>query len=410
MPIVEPREVRLLLACARPRLDAPSNTTAAELISAGIDWTEFIALALHHGVTPALLTAFAEPSCQSLVPVEIQSALRQYCETARERNAYLASELLAILSALADRGISALPFKGALLAEMLYGDLGQRPPGDIDFLVRSRDVARVCEVLVSRGYRDAHASSVVMTATQHDMYRRYQCEYQFIRDVDGAVVEPHWAFAPRMRAVDLDYEAQFARARRTVLAGTAVSTHAPEDLLLLLCVHGAKHEWERLGWVRDVAAMLDRSAVLGLDVDLAVARAREQGCARLLLVGVEVAHRLLGVALSPNLHQAIQSDGGVAPIADDVTARLFISDRPELTDLWVRSFAFKMHERLANRVKYVARTLLLPRREHIEMLALPARFAWLYYPLRWGHDYVALPLWILTRALRRSRRSAEPIT
>jgi len=407
VPTFERAEVRLLLACARPRLDAAANATVAEIITAGVDWTELISLALHHGVAPALFTTFAEPSTHSLVPAEIQTALRHYCDTARERNAYLASELRAILSALEGKEIPALPFKGALLAEMLYGDQGQRQPGDLDFLVRLRDVTRACDVLVSRGYRDRYASSVAMTPIQDGVYRRYQCEYQFIRDRDGAVAEPHWAFAPRMHAVDLDYEAQFSRARKTMFAGAPVSTHAPEDLLLLLCVHGAKHEWERLKWIRDVAAMLERSADLGLDIDLAVARAREQGCARLLLLGMEVAHRLLGAPLSPNIHEAIGNDRAVSPLADDVTAQLFMRDRPELNDVWVRGFAFKLHEGAANRARYVARTLLLPRREHIEMVALPAWLAWLYYPLRWGHDYVALPLWILTRPLRRKRRSAE---
>lgn len=403
--MVERREVRLLLACSRPRLDTAVRTEVAEMVTLGIDWTALVSLALHHGVSPALLTAFGEPSSHSPIPVEISAALRQYCDAARERNTYLAAELHAILSALADVGVTALPFKGVLLAEMLYGDLGQRAPGDIDFLVRPGDVTAACDVLLARGYRDAYVSSVTMTTIQHELYRRYQCEYQFVRARDGAVAEPHWAFAKRTRAMDLDYPAQFARARKTMLAGVPISAHAPEDLLLLLCVHGGKHEWERLAWIRDVAMLLERSADLGLDVDLALARARKQGCARVLLLGVEVAHRLLGAPLSPGIRQAITGDRGVAPLADDVAARLFRDDRRKSSDFWVRSFAFNMHERLTSRVRYVARTLILPRREHIEMVALPASLAWLYYPLRWGHDYVALPLWILTRPLRKGRPS-----
>ena len=48
-----------------------------------------------------------------------------------------------------------------------------------------------------------------MTTTQHAMYRQYQCEYRFLRERDGVVVEPHWLVAQRMLALDLDYEAQF---------------------------------------------------------------------------------------------------------------------------------------------------------------------------------------------------------
>ena len=59
MPTFEGGEVRLLLACARPRLDAAVNATVADIVTAGVDWTELISLALHHGVAPALLTTFA---------------------------------------------------------------------------------------------------------------------------------------------------------------------------------------------------------------------------------------------------------------------------------------------------------------------------------------------------------------
>ena len=186
--------------------------------------------------------------------------------------------------------------------------------------------------------------------------------------------------------------------------------HAPEDLLLLLCVHGAKHEWERLGWIRDVAAVLERSADLGLDLDRAVALSREQGCARVLLLGVSVAHQLLDAPLPSNLRRDIHRDRGVQPLVDHVITSLFVRDRPPDGNAHISRFGFRMHERTVNRMRYVSRTLLLPRVEHIEMVALPASLAWVYYPLRWAHDYIALPLWILTRPLRKTRppREAAP--
>ena len=167
----------MLLECSRGRLTAQSTPAIAKLIAGGIDWTKLIALALHHRAAPALLRPLTETSVRSLVPGEILAALEHYGSATEERNRYLASELGAILSALADAGVSVLPFKGVLLAELLYGDLGQRPPGDLDFLVRLRDVRRACDVLVSRGYRRPGVAGG-WTATQHDLYCRYQCEYQ----------------------------------------------------------------------------------------------------------------------------------------------------------------------------------------------------------------------------------------
>jgi hypothetical protein len=395
-------EQRVLLLASRDRWDARSLDTIAELIAAGLDWTTLVSLALHHRVAAALLQPLRQPAVRPLVPDDIATALAHYVDTARERNQYLASELAAMLSALADAGVEALPLKGAVLGELLYRDLGQRPPGDIDFLVRRRDVTRTCEVLESSGYRRVGTAGI-RTAVQHEVYRQYQCEYVFVRDAPTIIVEPHWAVAQHVRALDLDYEAQFAHAQPAVLAGIPVRVHAPDDLLLLLCVHGTKHEWERLGWIRDLAALLEQASALGLDLERALDHARRQGCARIVLAGLEVARQLLDASLTDGVRRAIHDDRVIAAMVDEVRKRLFVSGRPP-DNARVTSFGYRMHDRAANRIRYVARTLLMPRAQHIGMVALPSALAWGYYPLRWSHDYVALPLWRLTRPLRASRQ------
>src|SRR5207244_11975507 len=56
------------------------------------------------------------------------------------------------------------------------------------------------------------------------------------------------------------------------LGGTLVRTLSAEHLLLVLCAHGAKHCWERLGWICDVAELLRGTPALDLSGMLAQAR------------------------------------------------------------------------------------------------------------------------------------------
>jgi len=35
-----------------------------------------------------------------------------------------------------------------------------------------------------------------------------------------------------------------------------------EDELVLICIHGAKHFWERLMWIADVAALISRQTAI----------------------------------------------------------------------------------------------------------------------------------------------------
>ena len=207
-----------------------------------------------------------------------------------------------MLNALAERSIVAVPFKGPLLAEMVFGDFSLRSPGDLDLLVRRHDVEAVCDVLESRGYRDAGRGpgSFRLNPTQRRMYERLHCEYQFVRLSDDMVVEPHWAFSQRALAIDLDCEGMYARAQPTVLAGRSVQSLTPSDLLLTLAIHGSKHHWERLSWIRDLAALLNRFREL--DLATCLADARRAGCGRVLLLSLWLAHQGAGADLPAVIH------------------------------------------------------------------------------------------------------------
>ena len=59
------------------------------------------------------------------------------------------------------------------------------------------------------------------------------------------------------------------------MAGREVRTFSLEDTPLLLCVHGSKHIWERLGWIADIAALTKTSRPV--DWTLVLERARRFG-------------------------------------------------------------------------------------------------------------------------------------
>jgi len=43
---------------------------------------------------------------------------------------------------------------------------------------------------------------------------------------------------------------------------TDVSALSVEDELVLICIHGAKHFWERLMWIADVAALISAQTAI----------------------------------------------------------------------------------------------------------------------------------------------------
>jgi hypothetical protein len=84
-------------------------------------------------------------------------------------------------------------------------------------------------------------------------------------------------------------------ARSTVLdfEGRSVRILSREDLLLVLCVHAAKHQWNQLGMVRDIAAL----AGLTLDWECLLEEARRLRIQRIVLISIILAHDLLQAEL-----------------------------------------------------------------------------------------------------------------
>jgi hypothetical protein len=61
-------------------------------------------------------------------------------------------------------------------------------------------------------------------------------------------------------------------------------TLLPEQLLLILCLHnGAKHQWEMLGWIADVAQLI--TIHKNMDWDEVMKQAVESGIERILFLG-----------------------------------------------------------------------------------------------------------------------------
>lgn len=171
-----------------------------------------------------------------------------------------------------------MPYKGAVLAQMLYGDVAARQFGDLDLLVRRRDVAAGKSALQEIGYTCA----LQLSEDEERAYVRSGYEYVFDRGCEKNLIELHWRIVPRFYAVEFDIDALFERSVAVQLAGRSVATLGPEDLLLVLCVHAAKHGWTKLSWLSDLVA-------LGETVDWTVVNERAKRLGIQRIVGISFA-------------------------------------------------------------------------------------------------------------------------
>lgn len=140
----------VLLECASPTFD---TRRFAELARSA-DWSRLLVLAEAHGVLGHLAVRVRGLD-ENLVPEEIRQMLLGHHREQVFSTLRMTAELFQLLELFAAKGIPALIVKGPALAMQAYGDPTMRSYGDLDFLVRQRDIRRATESLQAAGYQAA---------------------------------------------------------------------------------------------------------------------------------------------------------------------------------------------------------------------------------------------------------------
>ena len=142
VPLTPPNpEVDFLLSCARVDLLEAQAQHLRQLLMRPLDWNRLVALAARHGLLP-LLARHLQTLPADTIPAAVSESLRVHQHAVALRNLGLSGELVRVLRLFAEHGIAALPFKGPTLAQFAYGDPALREFGDLDLLLRPRDVPR----------------------------------------------------------------------------------------------------------------------------------------------------------------------------------------------------------------------------------------------------------------------------
>ncbi len=368
-------EHQLILWCARTRLDVGRAEPIQAMLREGLDVAYVAATALRHNVEP-LLYWHLKALCPEAVPAAWTDLLRPAFERSVRRSLNLTAELCLILEAFEANGILAVPYKGPTLAALAYGNLALRDFIDLDFLVRSQDIAEACKLLVAQGYR----LELDLPAARETSPQRVPGQYLFTRPGSREIVELHTPLTLRYYPVPLDLDRLRQRLQAVALGGREIRTFSAEDSLTLLCVHSSKHFWERLKWVCDIAELVQIPR--GINWELAQEEARRLGCERMLFLGLRLANDLFEAPLPEEVLRRVQASGAVQSLAANVQSRLFRDDLMVPGVAQRLFFRLRMSENLWDGVRYCLRLATSPTEEDWSRVRLPAPLAPLYSVLR----------------------------
>ena len=343
------------------------------LLEKPVDWEAVLRLADNHGMSSLLyqnLLGFGD-----MVPSVVLETLRQRYEKNVYKSLFLTRELMRILDCLEGRGIEVIAYKGVVLSEVYYGDMALRQTGDIDMFVRRRDVGRSKSALQEMGY----TTRLVIPEDAVEDYIISGYEWTFDGAAGPNLLELQWALQPRFYAVDFDMDGLFDRAVKVTVAGQSMKTPSPEDLLLVLSVHAAKHVWGRVILLRDLAQILKLG---NLNWDWVQSQARELGIQRILWVTFLLANRYLGAGVPPAVESAVLADRVARVLADEIAANMAarVSYDAEKTSYF--RLMMRLRERRRHRMRFLARLAFTPGPGEWEAVRLPRPLFPLYRAVR----------------------------
>lgn len=359
-------ESKLLLTCAGTNANR-ENISA--LVKPDLDWAYFISTARRHGVLPLVYQRLR--ACREGLPADVLHSLEKYFYLNSSRNLYQAEILVELLQSLHSQDISAVPYKGPALCCQVYGSLGLREFGDLDILLRPKDVAKARSILGESGYR----ATLDLTREQEKAFLTSNHAYSMIREKDRTVVELHWRFTPRYFSHALNLPAIWRRLIEISLNGTRVPGLSQEDLLLVLSAHGTKHCWDRLLFICDVAHLI--RAHPQTNWATVIARAKKSGGLRMLNTAILSAHKLLGGDLPDQMKVQIEKDVPAQTLTARIEERLFTTETTP-GELVRVPFHLKARERIRDKIFYLVLFFITPTMEDFKTFRLPASLFPLY--------------------------------
>lgn len=316
------------------------------------------------------------------------------------RSMQLTTQLFQILDRLKGKGICALAFKGPVLAQQLYGQPFRREFVDLDIMVPTETVDQVIALLDADGFE----AQFKLTSAQLMRFQKNGCEMALYNRAKDILVEIHWRLFPADYSFSPAAENGWETTGQVFIAQRSITTLSIENQLLFACLHQAKHNWSRLGWVMDLAALVKESPHMNWKE--VQQRAGRFGTARMIRVSLQLIQNLFGVPLPPAVAKWAAPDKQSESIARRVEQRLLSADPDAGGRIPADPLFRAAMESKYDRAVYWFHLIFRPTPLEWALVPLPDWLRGVYYPVRAGRLLIKHTAGSLCALFTRSR--AQP--
>ena len=370
-------EEKLLIALSRRELNLETRSLIEEILkTSSLDWDYLLNLSKIHGVTSFIYLNLSG-HFQNLIHKTVLYRFKDSYIDNTKKALFLSSVLLDILYKLDEIGIKAISLKGPVLSQILYGDVTVRDFSDIDILVDKKDIIKTREFLISRDY----VPQFDLINDQQDYYINSHYYYlNFFRTDHKVIVDLHWATSDSNYSFSRGMEYYSRKLENIDFFNKQISVLRKEDLLLLLCIHGCKHQWVELKWVCDIAELVESKD--DMDFKYLIEESRALNCTKMFHFALQSANQIYDCVRDSYMNEILKYMKSYGHRKEQAYGMIF-SRRNKKNNKFKGLFFFpKLMDNKKDRFLYFYNNYVCPTPIELSMISVGGRLFFVYYFLR----------------------------
>lgn len=362
----------LLCACTEPDHERCSRIKSAA--NSSLDWDLIYEVSLYHRVFPLLYKNIKELLSDSVPDRIIKKFKNIYFHNAT-KNIYFSVFLIKVINFLQAHNIFAVPFKGPVLAQDIFGNLELRQFSDLDILVSNKDAFNAWRIFIEDGFQP----ELDLDNNQKHKYIKSEDHIAFSKG--NICVELHWEMSGLYLSKPLILEHVSKELRKLLFVDTEILNFCSEHLLVYLCVHGAKHGWGNIEHVCCVAEIIKKNP----DWDLIEKLALKWKCQKMLKLGIYLSWKFLDTPVPHNVLDRIKNDETISRFAQEIVAGMFkniLNFKIRDTTDRFSSFHISIRDSFIDKLRYLFRLIFRPTDKEWLYYPVPGYLSFLHYFLR----------------------------
>jgi hypothetical protein len=333
-------------------------------------------LAYGHGVFPLVYNTLKKYgtliSADKLIYMKLS-----YMDVVKQ-NMSMSSELIRIIKFFDENNIEAIPFKGPVLSELAYGDVISRQYSDLDILIKKNDLEKAYILLESNDYLlelDNHF-------LKNKLFLEKNSDVSFYNKQKNITVELHWRLFKSQFSKEIDKIDIFKNKDHFLLNNNKISIFQNELLLVYLCMHGSKHNWERIEWILDIDKLLRN--LEKIDFNLVFEISKKLHCLKMLNLGLVLSNIIYDSPILSDTFNKSKKEYFNKNI--EFIFKEFININNDKTEfkknLTIFKFHYSLNDNLVEKIFFLKRTFLDLSNNDTLFMNLDNRFIFLHYLLK----------------------------